>query len=929
VLSTAPPFPLTTATDTSVTQLYGLNVTQSVLDKFAPIIDFHKNEQYYPVSVDYLLQHSSLWERDLDIYTANQKDPTSYPEDVPATLTKAGPLTQQDLATHPDNNYFLTIDSAAYPGNNGVVPQTGSDITAPEYVVVQISPDRSYVDLTYYSLYGFNGAQTAGLAAKFHSDFSDLSLTDIDKSTGDRQLQLSPFADHQGDLDTFVTVRVTPDLQHVLSVRLEGHGDASFYLPQEMEWQGTHVVVAAGLNSHASWNPADPKWGDGVSVLAGIDYSKKDSIPLSKPLKIPNPLGGSITVGSIGIGTINYKLSLTGGIEELFGTSGISWNPGANNQVVLIGSATDPITTKQVPINDQVWSTFSGRFGAAAKVDLGATAIQSLGGGYSNALLGPLDTVSQTVYDATDAATLGFDPVSLDLKQEVANGIEYVISKTDSPAKPSDLLHENGPSGRQYGSIQNDYNVSVAPFQVVSATDPTLSLTAPLLPDGVTQEVPTLEATTDANRQRQVWTWQQLPRGVKAGSYTVYALYNAATGTFLSGQNVVCGSLAVDPTTQNDATRASALQMTWTLSDDGAVNDPTIATSLTDRSSDADTLTVGGVTRWKLQPLDPALIPAGPFSAQSAQLPPFHDLKQTQVTLDQQSGLSARGQAVTISGNVEQTSGGQPYAAPTGMVSITDGVGTWTGSVTTHSLWPSSPGTFSITIPGHDPRLSVGAGKQFVVTYLGDTRDFSSAAAYSQTVVPPAAVQSVVINDGWAQRSMVDSVTVTFSTQVDIAPGAFTLVQAYAGTTTDVSGVLNLSTALTAAGRTVVTLTFAGSGITAASLADGRYTLTIHSNLVTDHQLGAQLDGDGDGFVGGDRVDHFFRLFGDVNGDGQVDNTDRTAFLAAYRSRKGMANYRWYLDYCNSGLIDSFAYYQFLCRYGTTLNANRSLSVLP
>jgi hypothetical protein len=41
--------------------------------------------------------------------------------------------------------------------------------------------------------------------------------------------------------------------------------------------------------------------------------------------------------------------------------------------------------------------------------------------------------------------------------------------------------------------------------------------------------------------------------------------------------------------------------------------------------------------------------------------------------------------------------------------------------------------------------------------------------------LPPAQVQSVVINDGSARRSMVDTIRVTFSTQVDLAAGGFTL----------------------------------------------------------------------------------------------------------------------------------------------------------
>jgi hypothetical protein len=68
-------------------------------------------------------------------------------------------------------------------------------------------------------------------------------------------------------------------------------------------------------------------------------------------------------------------------------------------------------------------------------------------------------------------------------------------------------------------------------------------------------------------------------------------------------------------------------------------------------------------------------------------------------------------------------------------------------------------------------------------------------------VLPPAAAQSVVINDGSAQRSMVASVTVTFSTQVDLAAGAFTLAHVVNGRSSDISSVLHVATALTADGR--------------------------------------------------------------------------------------------------------------------------------
>jgi hypothetical protein len=153
-------------------------------------------------------------------------------------------------------------------------------------------------------------------------------------------------------------------------------------------------------------------------------------------------------------------------------------------------------------------------------------------------------------------------------------------------------------------------------------------------------------------------------------------------------------------------------------------------------------------------------------------------------------------------------------------------------------------------------------------------------------------VQSVVLNDGSAQRSMISSLTVTFTAAVDLSAGAFTLVRTFHGAASDVSGVVHVMTALTADGRTVATLTFAGAGIVGGSLADGDYTLTLT----------------------GARVDHFFRLFGDGNGNGQVDRSDQNAFLRAYRSRRGSAKYRSYFDFNGDGVINAVDYNQFLQR---------------
>lgn len=119
----------------------------------------------------------------------------------------------------------------------------------------------------------------------------------------------------------------------------------------------------------------------------------------------------------------------------------------------------------------------------------------------------------------------------------------------------------------------------------------------------------------------------------------------------------------------------------------------------------------------------------------------------------------------------------------------------------------------------------------------------------------PTRVESVVINDGSAQRSMVNSVTVTFGGAVTLDPGAIEL-RRQGGNLVDAQLSIWLVD-----GKTVAVLTFAGPEFVGGSLADGSYTLAVRTDLVHD-RWGRELDGDGDGVAGGDRADGFVRLFG-------------------------------------------------------------------
>src|SRR5262249_40293307 len=136
------------------------------------------------------------------------------------------------------------------------------------------------------------------------------------------------------------------------------------------------------------------------------------------------------------------------------------------------------------------------------------------------------------------------------------------------------------------------------------------------------------------------------------------------------------------------------------------------------------------------------------------------------------------------------------------------------------------------------------------------------------TTVTGPRVAAVGVNAGAAQRSMVTSVQVTFSTVVTVGPGAFTLT--YLGGPSGVIGStvggFTVSTA-TIGGVTVATLTgFTGTDTSSGSLIDGRYALKVTGSAITANGLPMAAD-----FVfadsGSTAGSQLFRFYGDINGD--------------------------------------------------------------
>jgi len=171
----------------------------------------------------------------------------------------------------------------------------------------------------------------------------------------------------------------------------------------------------------------------------------------------------------------------------------------------------------------------------------------------------------------------------------------------------------------------------------------------------------------------------------------------------------------------------------------------------------------------------------------------------------------------------------------------------------------------------------------------------------------PLRVADMRVDDGSTQRSMVRSLTVTFSGQANISPGAVALNRIGGGPV-----ALNVATQ-TINNQTVATLTFAdgidpGSG----SLSDGRYSLTIFGNLITDGS-GDLLDGDGDGTAGGNFSFEFHRLFGDADGNAAVNSVDFAMFRMSFGVSASI------FDFNGDGQTNSNDFTEFRRRFGVMI----------
>ncbi|MCA9137073.1 MAG: cadherin domain-containing protein [Planctomycetales bacterium] len=167
---------------------------------------------------------------------------------------------------------------------------------------------------------------------------------------------------------------------------------------------------------------------------------------------------------------------------------------------------------------------------------------------------------------------------------------------------------------------------------------------------------------------------------------------------------------------------------------------------------------------------------------------------------------------------------------------------------------------------------------------------------------PAPRLEWVSINED-GDHSSVRFIDVLFDSVVTIDDGAFQVASSD-GTSIGVQAEIQHTN-----GKTSARLTFLdptdGTDLVedSGSLRDGNYTLTILDSHVRS-QSGKLLDGDRDGLAGTPRVDEFFRLFGDSDGDRDVDVQDYGRFATTFMKSLGDAGFDAAFDFDGDGDVD-------------------------
>lgn len=180
---------------------------------------------------------------------------------------------------------------------------------------------------------------------------------------------------------------------------------------------------------------------------------------------------------------------------------------------------------------------------------------------------------------------------------------------------------------------------------------------------------------------------------------------------------------------------------------------------------------------------------------------------------------------------------------------------------------------------------------------------------------PTAAVQ---IDDGTVQRSMVQSITVTFSEPVAFSTTAAAAITLQRTSNTGPTNFVNLVFNPASGPASSFSITFDDATLatpigSTKSLIDGRYMLTLDATQIQSSSTGLALDGNGDDAPGDNSIVATHRLFGDANGDGSVAASDFVAFRQSFNGVNSI------FDFDGDGAVSASDFVEFRNRFNTSI----------
>jgi hypothetical protein len=214
------------------------------------------------------------------------------------------------------------------------------------------------------------------------------------------------------------------------------------------------------------------------------------------------------------------------------------------------------------------------------------------------------------------------------------------------------------------------------------------------------------------------------------------------------------------------------------------------------------------------------------------------------------------------------------------------------GSIT--AVDPAGTGTVDVTVVGPFGTSATSAADQF--TY----------ASTNITVTPLVNGNNAAL--AGAQRSMVDSIQYTFNQAVNLAAGAFNIAVHAGQAGTAPTLTYTAVSPDTSGASTTWVVTFSGAGVSGNSIANGVYDITLDGTKVTSESSPTATLAS--------RTDTFYRLFGDSNGDGRVNNADYAAFLNTNGLKTGQTGFNAAFDSNADGRVNNLDYGAFLTDNG-------------